>query len=110
MGTKNNPGAFDCYGNAKPDEPMFVLLGRDPVAPALVMLWAILRQQLFVLSDDEVAQIEEATECAIAMGDYCKSIGKVPVVSESLGAFLAQQTGVSLEAIATLLPAKDKQS
>lgn len=29
MGTKNNPGAFDCYANAEPDEPMFVLLARD---------------------------------------------------------------------------------
>ena len=29
MGTKNNPGKFDCYEHAKPDEPMFVLLGRD---------------------------------------------------------------------------------
>ena len=26
MGTKNNPGKFDCYANAKPDEPLFVLL------------------------------------------------------------------------------------
>ncbi|HAW11807.1 MAG TPA: aspartate decarboxylase, partial [Chloroflexi bacterium] len=30
MGTKNNPGKFDCYDDAHPDEPMFVLLGRDP--------------------------------------------------------------------------------
>lgn len=29
MGTKNNPGEFDCYANAAPDEPMFILLGRD---------------------------------------------------------------------------------
>lgn len=36
MGTKNNPGAFDCYANAEPDEPMFVLLGRDKHAPAPV--------------------------------------------------------------------------
>ena len=44
MGTKNNPGEFDCYANAQPDEPMFVLLGRDKHAPALVWLWAVLRQ------------------------------------------------------------------
>jgi hypothetical protein len=28
MGTKNVPGKFDCYANALPDEPTFVLLGR----------------------------------------------------------------------------------
>ena len=43
MGTKNHPGAFDCYANADPDEPMFVLLGRDRHAAGLVRLWALLR-------------------------------------------------------------------
>lgn len=40
MGTKSKPAAFDCYANAMPDEPMFVLLARDPSAPDLVELWA----------------------------------------------------------------------
>lgn len=40
MGTKNNPGTFDCYANAKPDEPMFVLLARDKKAPEIVRAWA----------------------------------------------------------------------
>lgn len=43
MATKNNPGKFDCYANAEPDEPMFILLARDPMAPILVELWASLR-------------------------------------------------------------------
>ena len=51
MGTKNNPGAFDCYANAEPDEPMFVLLGRDPLAPFLVSIWAKVR-----MGDLEAAQ------------------------------------------------------
>lgn len=29
MGSKTNPGQFDCYANALPDEPMF----RGPPAP-----------------------------------------------------------------------------
>jgi hypothetical protein len=44
MGTKNNPGKFDCYDDAHPDEPMFVLLGRDPAAGSLVRLWARRRE------------------------------------------------------------------
>jgi hypothetical protein len=40
MGTKNNPGEHDCYAGALPDEPMFVLLARDPDAPRLVEEWA----------------------------------------------------------------------
>ena len=46
MGTKNHPGKYDAYEKAAPDEPMFVLLARDPLAPALVSLWANLREQL----------------------------------------------------------------
>ncbi len=44
MGTKNNPGTYDCYANAEPDEPMFVLLGRDKDAPDLVESWAAQRE------------------------------------------------------------------
>ncbi len=44
MGTKNNPGEYDCYANAHGDEPMFVLLGRDDRAPALVEPWAALSE------------------------------------------------------------------
>ena len=40
MGTKNNPGEFDCYENAEPDEPIFVLSARDPSAPLIVRQWA----------------------------------------------------------------------
>src|SRR5260370_1328762 len=43
MGTKNKPGKFDCYANAEPDEPMFVLLGRDRLAAHLVSIWSKVR-------------------------------------------------------------------
>jgi hypothetical protein len=51
MGTKRDPGKFDCYENALPDEPMFVLLGRDPLAPFLVSIWSAVR-----MADWEKAQ------------------------------------------------------
>lgn len=44
MGTKNNPGKFDCYAKAEDDEPIFVLLARDPFAPILISLWIELRE------------------------------------------------------------------
>lgn len=43
MGTKNNPGKFDCYANAEPDEPIFILLGRDRLAAHLVSIWSKIR-------------------------------------------------------------------
>jgi hypothetical protein len=40
MGSKNEPGKYDCYANALPDEPMFILLARDPDFYRLVNEWA----------------------------------------------------------------------
>ena len=66
MGTKSNPAKFDCYANAKPDEPMFVLLARDRHASGLVRLWALLRER-----EGEAPEIvEEANQCADAMEAY----------------------------------------
>lgn len=72
MGTKNNPGKFDCYFNAKPDEPMFILLGRDPFAPQLVELWATLR----LLKGEDPAKVAEAQDCAASMRDWLQSLLK----------------------------------
>lgn len=33
-----------CFAKAMPDEPAFVLLARDPMAPILVRLWAQARR------------------------------------------------------------------
>src|ERR1044072_2239185 len=63
LGTKNNPGKFDCYANADPDEPMFVLLGRDKHAPTLVWLWSTLRE----LDNEDPAKVQEARECCFDM-------------------------------------------
>lgn len=63
MGTKNNPGEFDCYENAEPDEPMFVLLGRDRHAPGLVAAWAGMREA----EGEDKAKVDEAFRCAEAM-------------------------------------------
>lgn len=75
MGTKNNPGAFDCYANAGPDEPMFVLLARDKHAPALVWLWAALRE----LDSEDPAKVKEARECCATMMEWALDHGKKPV-------------------------------
>lgn len=78
MGTKNNPGAFDCYANAEPDEPMFVLLGRDRHAPALVWLWALLRQA----DGERPDKVAEARKCAEDMTSWNAARGR-PVIGLS---------------------------
>ena len=63
MGTKNNPAPFDCYENAEPDEPMFILLARDPSAPGTLEHWAHNRVERGK-NDPDDPQILEALECA----------------------------------------------
>lgn len=75
MGTKDNPGEFDCYAKAAPDEPMFTLLARDKHAPTLVWLWATLRE----LDGEDPAKVEEARNCVADMLAYAKEHGR-PVV------------------------------
>lgn len=89
MGTKNKPGKYDCYANAEPDEPMFVLLARDPLAPFLVSLWAKMRmgdaQAMFAVyqkmrntllpgyeTEPDVQKASEAMDCSLAMFDWRK--------------------------------------
>lgn len=75
MGTKNNPGQFDCYAAADPDEPMFVLLGRDKHAPTLVWLWCTLRE----LDGEKPETVMEARQCAADMLTWAHSHNR-PVV------------------------------
>ena len=89
MSTKNNPGAYDCYANAEPDEPMFVLLARDELAPRIVAIWAMIRDGA-PLSEVEIqvagarriaatkppmdqAKFTEAFDCVHSMGSWLKS-------------------------------------
>src|SRR5271154_947158 len=74
MGTKNNPGAFNCYAVADPDEPMFVLLGRDPIAPFLVGWWAGLKSVHDPNAD--AAKIKEAMETAKAMDEWLLKLNR----------------------------------
>jgi hypothetical protein len=66
MATKANPGEFDCYAKAAPDEPMFVLLARDKHAPALVWLWSVLRE----VDGEKAEVVSEARTCIAAMLDW----------------------------------------
>lgn len=89
MGTKEHPGRFDCYETAKPDEPMFVLLARDPLADRLVELWAEIRGGntfgaldvfnsllqsedacRYIMSPTDPDKIAEARACVESMRDY----------------------------------------
>lgn len=73
MGTKENPAKFDCYGNALPDEPMFILLGRDPAFYELVTAWADKRERdvrCGARPMSDMAMVHEARDCAFAGAEW----------------------------------------
>jgi len=85
MGTKSNPGKFDCYAKAEPDEPIFTLRAKDPLAANMVRLWMALRagsgvafavetfaalvKRAEALDPEDIEKLSEAIACADAM-DY----------------------------------------
>lgn len=74
MGTKSEPGRFDCYDAAKPDEPIFILLGRDPQAPGVIRDWVIRRQRMGESGD----KLMEALSCASDMEAYRMGLDNTP--------------------------------
>lgn len=68
MGNKND----GYFAKAKDDEPIFVLLGRDPNAPETVRFWAERRKIAIEdgQSNDTQRKVQDAYECADAMAMY----------------------------------------
>jgi hypothetical protein len=78
MATKNNPGNYDCYQKADPDEPLFTLRAKDATAPMVVMFWVWLRLNDWIeehgegtpMPVDYEAKINEALSCSRAMKEW----------------------------------------
>jgi hypothetical protein len=80
MDKKNNPRIE--HADLHSDEPLFVLLGRDPQAADLVRLWAEGRDFLNGSDDPKIAA---ALTCADAMAQWCKqTTGSEPVSALTL--------------------------
>lgn len=71
MPTKQNPGLFDCWKVALPDEPIFVILGRDPAGPATLEYWAAQRIRMGkTVADDDKDRIRVAFDEAKEMQEW----------------------------------------
>lgn len=59
VSTKDHPGEFDALETAKPDEPIFVIQGGDPLGPPTVQCWADLaRKEARRIMDGERADFQ----------------------------------------------------
>lgn len=77
MGTKARPGPVDCYAKAADDEPMFILLARDASAPALIEMWADMRER----HGEEAGVVADAREVADQMRAW-RDHNRSPVVHD----------------------------
>lgn len=66
MGSRLNPGRFDCQDKAADDEPTFTLLARDKHAASLVWMWAALR----AIDGEDPDVVAEARQCVIDMMNW----------------------------------------
>lgn len=64
MGTKNEPGAYDCYAKADDNEPIFTLRAHDPFAWLVVQEWA---NHYANSPEHDHAKFAEAMACSKAM-------------------------------------------
>jgi hypothetical protein len=104
MGTKNDPGKFDCYASAEPDEPVFVLLGRDPAAALAITFWCAVREHLRDkgVADISDEKIDEALAHEDAMYKWAEAHGKkeaLDVLSRASWSF--ESTGASCSEAST---------
>jgi hypothetical protein len=83
MGTKAEPSVYDCWAKAEDDEEMFILLGRDRHASALVRLWAEMRER----EGEDPMVVEEARECAERLEGQARTLGKPVMNFDSLVMF-----------------------
>jgi len=111
MPSKTHPMTAAVIEKAEPDEPMFVLLGRDRVAAKLVKDWADFRFRRlpnFGMDDpEEMAQIADALACAKEMEAYADrrqqvanyeriAAEKAAVLEAALAAALAEEVAETL--------------
>lgn len=87
MATKNKPGDYDCYAKADPDEPIFVLLGRDVTASFVVRHWIRVRKALRLGGDKEQEQLSDAKQCSYDMRGWASRLDK-----DIEGAHLAERS------------------
>ncbi|MCK5615395.1 hypothetical protein KAR91_76735 [Candidatus Pacearchaeota archaeon] len=71
MSTLNNPGPHDCLKKVHPDEPIFVLCARDPLAPRCVRKWAY--DALQRNDGTKIDKINEALKTADEMEEWQKN-------------------------------------
>ncbi len=91
MGTKAEPGEFDCHAAAAPDEPTFTLRANDPIAPEVVRFW--LSRYLETKTADRSLSVDDMQRCvdkAMQAEKVAQAMMKWKIKQEALEAMEAE--------------------
>lgn len=107
MSTKQEPGPFDGFERAAPNEPIFTLAAHDVLAAPLVREWVDRRRKAILAADlpDEKERLEliqcrEAEDIADAMIEWVKGIKPAEVIADPVKAISYMDNETSAEEIA----------
>lgn len=94
MGTKNDPGIYDCYATLHPNETYFLIKARDPSGGQIVRAWAHARARLInqgLKPESDRTMVAEALKCADAMDKWRSTYNSDGSLRESLVTTPTQQ-------------------
>jgi hypothetical protein len=113
--TKENPGPFDGLERAAPDEPVFTLRAKDPLAAKLVRDWVQLRRFATAVADMpedaralELTQISEAEQISWDMDDWRNGASTLGVATVTVEQPSTERTSHGETMCADELAAKKK--
>jgi hypothetical protein len=75
INTLETPGEFDALANLRPDEPYFLLIGRDRLAPDLVQKWADENRKRTLREFEDGHITEERREAELRKSTQAEAIG-----------------------------------
>lgn len=116
MGTKQNPGKFDCHGKAAPNEPIFTLRGKDPSGPYFVRAWAYLRLGRPVAAMEEIIKALNDPAVQARIGPPCEKFEEAFDVAKAMhdwrvwGQSLASLKDVPSSRLSSSTDAKEQNS
>jgi hypothetical protein len=83
MGTKNNPGEYDCYAKAAMDEPLFTMRAKDVSAPYFVEMWTFIRKGRWDSARMVLEQMINDDRIRVLVGD-CDKFDEALAIAEAM--------------------------
>lgn len=93
MSTKIRPGPYDCYADALPDEPMFILLARDQTAPDRIRDWADIKRKQLIADYGALPESDPKSPRAVEFRDEMAKCQNADEIAHDMATWRALHDG-----------------